>query len=92
MTVGRVIAVRRGRERSPYLLHHELVHVRQWRRHGTVGFLARYTGSYLRWRVRGYPHASAYRRIRFEIEADWIARRIVRTEHAPITHEPSTTG
>ena len=53
---------------------HELVHVRQWRRWGWAGFLRRYLGAYLRWRLRRYPHWAAYRRIPLEIEADWEAR------------------
>ena len=57
------------------LLVHELEHVRQWREYGVVGFPARYVGSYLRWRSRGYPHWAAYRRIPAEIEAEWQARR-----------------
>jgi hypothetical protein len=40
-----------------------------------VGFLRRYLGAYLGWRVRGYRHKAAYRRIPFEIEAEWRARR-----------------
>ena len=66
--------------RSPYLLRHELVHVRQWRRYGVIGFLTRYVGSYVHGRLRGYTHRNAYRRIPFEIEADWVARRILRGE------------
>jgi hypothetical protein len=31
----------------------------------------------VRWRLRGYPHWAAYRRIPQEIEAEWIARRNV---------------
>ncbi len=92
ITVGRVVAVRRGRERSAYLIHHELVHVRQWRRHGAVGFLVRYVGSYLTWRARGYPHAAAYRRIPFEVEADWVARRILRAQGTTRVRTPSTAG
>ena len=57
------------------LLRHELEHVRQWREWGFVGFLVRYLGSYLRWRLRRYPHWAAYRRIPFEAEAEWVARR-----------------
>jgi hypothetical protein len=56
------------------LMRHEEVHVRQWRRLGLVGFLRRYLGAYFRWRLRGYPHWGAYRRIPLEIEADWEAR------------------
>ena len=42
---------------------------------GVIGFLWRYLGAYLRWRSRGYGHLAAYRRIPFEIEAEWRARR-----------------
>lgn len=75
ITFGRLIVVRRRAAGSARLLRHELVHVRQWRRLGVVGFLRRYLGAYLRWRVRGYPHWGAYRRIPLEVEAEWVARR-----------------
>lgn len=75
ITLGRLIVVRARASSSARLLRHELVHVRQWRRFGVVGFLRRYLAGYLRWRVRGYPHWGAYRRIPFEVEAEWIARR-----------------
>lgn len=39
-----------------------------------LGFLRRYLGTYLRWRLRGYPHWAAYRRVPLEIEAEWEAR------------------
>lgn len=74
ITVGRVISVRRASAGSERLLRHELVHVEQWRRHGWPGFTLRYLGAYLRWRLRGYPHRAAYRRIPFEIEAVWRSR------------------
>jgi hypothetical protein len=74
ITLGRLVIVRRGAV-SPMLLRHELVHVRQWRRLGFAGFLVRYLGAYVRWRVRGYPHWAAYRRIPLEVEAEWVARR-----------------
>jgi hypothetical protein len=74
ITLGSLVIVRRGHV-SPYLLRHEQVHVRQWRRHGVVGFPVRYLGSYLRWRLRGKGHRGAYLRIPMEIEADWVARR-----------------
>lgn len=57
------------------LLRHELEHVRQWREQGVMGFLRLYLGAYLRWRLSAYPHWGAYRRIPFEIEAEWLARR-----------------
>ena len=51
--------------------------MRQWRRFGVIGFSVRYLGSYLVWRLRGKGHLGAYRRIPMEVEADWIARRMV---------------
>lgn len=75
ITIGSVVSVRRGKETSTRLLRHELVHVEQYRRHGTLGFLRRYVAAYLRWRLRGYGHWAAYRRIPFEASAEWQARR-----------------
>ena len=75
ITIGPVISVRRRASSDPRLLRHELVHVEQWRRLGAVGFLRRYLGAYLRWRLRCHGHAGAYRRIPLEIEAEWRARR-----------------
>jgi hypothetical protein len=72
------VIVRRGKA-SPYLLRHELVHVRQWKRFGVFGFTARYLGSYAVWRLRRKGHRGAYLRIPLEIEADWIARRSLTT-------------
>jgi hypothetical protein len=74
ITIGSVVSVRKAASESERLLQHELVHVRQWRRFGIVGFLRRYLGSYLRWRLRGYGHWAAYRRIPLEVEAEWTAR------------------
>jgi hypothetical protein len=73
-TLGRFVFVRPAAAGSRRLMDHELVHVRQWRELGVLGFLARYLGSYLRWRLRRYPHWAAYRRIPLEIEAEWEAR------------------
>lgn len=56
------------------LLRHELVHVRQWRELGIPVFVLEYLGWYLLWRIRGYGHAGAYRRIPLEIEAAWLSR------------------
>ena len=67
--------VRRRAAGSARLLRHELVHVRQWRDLGVARFLMRDVGSYLRWRLRGYGHWAAYRRIPLEVEAEWEARR-----------------
>lgn len=79
ITIGSVVVVRQGCEHSPYLLLHEQVHVRQWRRHGPIGFPARYLGSYALWRLRRKGHHGAYLRIPLEIEADWVARRSLAT-------------
>jgi hypothetical protein len=78
ITFGSLVIVKRGKA-TPYLLRHELVHVRQWRRFGVAGFAARYAGPYMLWRLRGKDHRSAYLRIPLEIEADWVARRSLTT-------------
>jgi hypothetical protein len=75
ITLGRLVIVRRGHERSERLLRHELEHVAQYERLGIPRFLARYLVAYLRWRARGYGHRSAYRRIPYEASAEWRARR-----------------
>jgi len=74
-TLGRLILIRSWAVDDQHILRHELEHVRQWREQGVVRFLVRYLGSYFRWRARAYPHWGAYRRIPFEIEAEWRARR-----------------
>lgn len=91
ITLGHVISVRADAASSPYLLRHELVHVRQWKRYGVLGFSIRYVGDYLRHRLRGRGHQAAYRRIRFEIEADWVARRTLlhAEEAAPAERGPT---
>lgn len=78
ITLGSLVIVREGKA-TPYLLRHEQVHVRQWRRYGAVGFTARYLGSYVLWRLRRKGHKGAYRRIPMEIEADWVARHQLAT-------------
>jgi hypothetical protein len=74
-TLGSLILMRPRGVGDARLLRHELEHVRQWRRFGVIGFLWRYLGAYLGWRARRYGHLAAYRRIPFEIEAEWRARR-----------------
>jgi hypothetical protein len=83
-TIGSWILVRKGREHDPLLLRHELVHVAQYRRLGFIGFLARYLASYFAFRLSGYPHWAAYRRIPFEIEAEWQARRSRESRDKPV--------
>ena len=75
ITIGPLVSVRERFASDERLLRHELVHVAQWRSLGVIRFLWRYVGGYLRWRLRGYGHWAAYRRIPLEIEAEWEARR-----------------
>ena len=74
-TFGPLILMREHGVGNERLLRHELEHVRQWRERGVTGFVVRYLGAYLLWRWRGYSHWGAYRRIPFEVEAEWLARR-----------------
>ncbi len=53
----------------PGLLIHELVHIRQWRRMGRVGFLRRYLSAYAAGRFRGLSHQESYLAIPQEDEA-----------------------
>ena len=79
ITLGSLVVVRSRAAASPRLLLHEQVHVRQWKRHGVIGFLVRYVGAYALGRLRGRDHRGAYLHIPLEIEADWVARRSVAT-------------
>jgi hypothetical protein len=88
ITLGPLVIVRAGHADSPYLLRHEVVHVRQWRRYGVIGFLRRYLGAYIVWRLRRKGHRGAYLRIPFEVEVDWLARRMLATSAS----EPVTTS
>jgi hypothetical protein len=74
-TIWSLIFVRPWAVDDEQMMRHEREHVRQWHEHGVVGFLVRYLGAYLKWRARWYPHWAAYRRIPFEVEAEWRARR-----------------
>ena len=76
ITIGSTVCVRARSADRPRLVRHEVVHVVQWSDLGYLRFARRYLGSYLRGRLRGYPHKAAYRRIPFEVEADWVARRL----------------
>jgi hypothetical protein len=75
MTLGDHIFVTQNRYESviagelPVLLLHELVHVGQWRREGSIGFLVRYGSDYLSNRMIGLDHKVAYRAIGFEAAA-----------------------
>ena len=75
MTLGRMVLLRRGHTASRELLAHELGHVQQWSRFGTVGFLRRYLGAYARNLARLRSHRGAYLAIPLEVEASERARR-----------------
>jgi hypothetical protein len=92
VTLGSWVLVRRGHEGDDLLVRHELVHVEQYRTFGFAGFLTRYLRAYAVWRLRGYGHWAAYRRIPFEIEADWCARRSFVTPAAPSPPDYSARG
>ena len=91
ITLGSLIVMRSRGVGDERLLRHEQGHVRQWREHGVFGFLRRYLGAYLRWRCLAYPHRAAYRRIPFEIEAEWRARRAPIEGGVPET-DPERSG
>lgn len=74
-TLGSLIIVRRHLAERALLMAHEREHVRQWREKGSIMFVTSYLGAYSRWRLRGYPHKAAYRRIPAEVSAEWRARR-----------------
>lgn len=63
-------------DRLARLIVHELVHARQWRTHGPIGFLRRYLTDYLRGRLGRLSHREAYSRIGLEEEASRIAAEI----------------
>ncbi|HEX9260578.1 MAG TPA: hypothetical protein VF855_13650 [Acidimicrobiales bacterium] len=91
ITLGSLVIVRAGAAGSRYLLRHEEVHVAQWRHHGLLGFSARYLAAYVGWRLCGKGHRGAYRRIPFEVEADWVARRVLAAGAAPAP-DPAAGG
>lgn len=77
LTLGSLVIVRRRTMHEPdgfeQLIRHEQVHVAQFREVGVVGFFRRYVGAYLWWRLCGYGHYGAYRRIPFEVEARYLS-------------------
>lgn len=74
ITLGRTIVVRDRAASSESLMSHELVHVRQFLALGPVTFAWRYVMAYLRFRLAGWGHMAAYRRIPLEVEASWLSR------------------
>ncbi len=57
------------RQNGMILIAHELTHVRQYQEMGFLKFLYRYLRDYLRSRIEGKDHYSAYLNVRFEQEA-----------------------
>jgi hypothetical protein len=76
-TFGRTVFVRRGVTLDDRLRRHEYEHVLQFHDLGRLRFLLRYVGEYLRWRLLRHRHEAAYRRISFEVRAEWRARRVL---------------
>ncbi len=77
ITLGTLVVVRSEAAMSEHfaeLLRHERVHVGQWQELGVVRFVSQYLGAYVKYRLRGYGHNAAYRRIPLEIAAVVIAR------------------
>lgn len=72
ITLGRTVHLADGAGAPPWLLLHELAHVRQFAR--DPGFPARYAWESLR---RGYRHN------RYELEADAFAERVLAERGAP---------
>lgn len=68
ITLGRRIYLMDGDDMA-IALRHELVHVRQVRRHGVIAFYCRWLSEYFANRFRGVSSHEAYRRISFEREA-----------------------
>lgn len=85
MTVGRLILLLRDDDHSGRrtLLAHELAHVEQYARLGTIRFLRRYVGEYLVNLGRLHSHRRAYLAISLEAEARAAAARWAAPETFP---------
>ncbi len=59
------------------LLAHEVAHVLQFQRDGTITFLRRYLWDYTYNRLRGLPDLDAYLAIPYEIEARHVAAQLL---------------
>jgi hypothetical protein len=69
--------MRGDRDKLARLVIHELIHVRQYRDAGFIGFTIRYVLEYWRGRLQGKKPRQAYLDIRAEVEARDVTRRIV---------------
>jgi hypothetical protein len=76
VTVGQHIFYWNTEDRvRPWLRDHELVHTRQYKKYGLIGFLVIYFYWYLVGRLEGLSHWEAYEKIPFEVEAREAERR-----------------
>lgn len=80
--IGTIIIVEQEHRHDRGLVHHEAVHVQQWRRYGTFGFLAIFAFHYARLLVQHGNLQAAYWHHPFEIEA-------YRAQHGPSWTPPS---
>lgn len=83
IALGRSVFIRADRfgpegELPIDLVAHEVTHVAQVLRDGTVAFFARYVAEYLGGRARGLDDHEAYLAIGYEVEAREVAARVVR--------------
>jgi hypothetical protein len=69
--------MRGDRDKLARLVIHELVHVRQYRDTGYLGFTTRYLREYSRGRLQGKNSRQAYLDIGAEVEAREVTKRIV---------------
>lgn len=70
VTIGHTIYYAKPKEQVPtWMIRHEMAHIEQYRRYGTVLFLILYFYEYLQNRKKGMNHNDAYMNISFEIEA-----------------------
>ncbi len=93
IALGRAVFIRADRfgaegELPIDLVAHELTHVAQVLRDGTVVFFARYLAEYLGGRARGLGDHEAYLAIGYEVEAREVAARVVRPLRAVGRPEP----
>ena len=72
------------------LLAHELAHVEQFRRLGTLRFAARYLGAYLKSRLRGRTPHAAYTEIPLECAARDVQRLVAASRGAQRTPSADT--
>lgn len=74
-TIGNNIFYAQSAEDTPdWLRVHEMVHVAQYRKYTTVGFLIVYGYQYLKERLKGNSHWVSYMNIPFEIEAHRVEK------------------